>query len=336
MPGNVVVSFVRTRTGRSMGIARITIRGLWFVVFAISICLAIGRESLLGVFTFCIPVVLGIFLATTQWRVLVSRLRDRRWTLMAGMVGIAMAIGMFLAQSGFPQNGHSYIVLCSAWPLVVYTSLLPATYWRETTVTTVLGAALAALFCESLRVAEMIDPSSGRRGTLYICDVLVGGETANSRIVEQYVGRRASSWRKLQQYYSRDGDDRVNSQVIVFSPRLQEALVILRDEEAITTALSCVSDSRNYLRIHQSMLLKCAAAYDKRESAAEPWWSRHRAMFVRVHSRVVAKDRVRELEEYIDRTYGYLIRESRLHDEMINGVKALEYQREGLWGGDGI
>jgi hypothetical protein len=155
----------------------------------------------------------------------------------------------------------------------------------------------------------------------------------NTRLLERQLGPLEAQWRHscinfILLATFRDGNERVNSRNLIFSPDLPAILEKLPTDAAREQVLICLTDPTNLLRIHQGLLLTCL-----KEMGYPPgmnplsWWDKHAWVF----------HRERDPAEAVKVIWGWTTRlpEDRDSIAITQQLSAVHYQEQGTWGGDG-
>ena len=182
------------------------------------------------------------------------------------------------------------------------------------------------------------DIRGGRRGIEFF-SLSFGWSGPNTRFLEQRLGRMEPEWRhQLALWAARDGNERVNSRSLIYDSDLRDILRKLPNQEAQDQVLRCLTDPKNFMRVHQGLLLTCVyvldypPGYDK-----ESWWRHHEVLFRPEHDPKAAMENMWGWIE-VTESFAPGHKPSGSPCEQFLPItrqrRAADYQIRGDWGGD--
>ncbi|HYG73975.1 MAG TPA: hypothetical protein VEK08_03125 [Planctomycetota bacterium] len=136
------------------------------------------------------------------------------------------------------------------------------------------------------------DLSGGRHGVEIFPGMLFGKPGFNTALIEARLGPRPPRWKHASIRSLlfglgswRDGNERVDICSLAYKDWLSSVLAKLPSQEAQTQVLKCLTDERNFMRVHQGLLLTGLLILDyPAGNDAESWWRKHRELFRREYN----------------------------------------------------
>ncbi|WP_372370608.1 hypothetical protein [Candidatus Uabimicrobium sp. HlEnr_7] len=149
------------------------------------------------------------------------------------------------------------------------------------------------------------DVTRGREGIRPIFFTTFIKNGPNTSLLNKYLGHAPPVWQHLcpgpgMLNQVSDGGERVESQSLLRREYLSKYLKLLPSEEARKQVLQCLSDSKNYLRFHQGLLLACLGEWHYPQNMdSHSWWEKHAIFFRREKNVRKAASMVLEWKEKV-------------------------------------
>ena len=272
----------------------------------------------------------------------VSRRRVLHGPRLLGVAGICVALSLSaLLRYGRPLDAATAVVL------VLGLSLVGLHRFGSTARSRWALASVPLLFHLHLHVPltsdHWQDPHGGRVGVRLFPWLDFGRDGPNTALLEQQLGSLPAEWRHRGPrsnllWDCRDGNERVNSQSLIWREDYREILALLPNDEARRQVSACLTDTTNLARVHQGLLLTCLKSLGYPQGYdAQSWWAVHHRVFVRVEDPHHVARLVRGWTQSVQRLDTASIDETDPAGRaQIRGqLRAVGYQESGRWGGDG-
>ncbi len=323
------------------------VRDLLLAVWAVAVGLASLRFGVAVLIAVGIPVaVFGHVIVNKKLRQISTSRK-----LFMGLVGFIMiALAFFILAKARPIDHFTWATLIGSvfWAILIAFSFPRSLSWFAVGPSILLTTILVCLVesanpWNSLLLhrfsAHMIQEiHRGGVGVSFL-GLNFGWPGPNTAMLQEQLGPIRDEWRHLASLrVARDGNERVNCTSLIYDSDLRKILAKLPNDAARKQVLQCLTDSRNYMRVHQGLLLTCVYVLDYPPGFdKERWWNRHGEFFTREHNPKVA---IQKLWGMAEATESF----APGHDDagspyeqfsrIAHQRRAAEYQITGAWGGD--
>lgn len=208
-----------------------------------------------------------------------------------GLLGVSLTSALVLIclwRHGLPYNVYTWFVVIllglSGWTLRIrgmrgakffFAALLASVHLARPEICMNLPSyfVIKYFYCDGTRARERWDFTPG-------FSFIKDGE--NTALIESYLGPHDPEWTSMSSLSPHlfDGNDRVHSRNIIHSSYLKSMLELLPTEESRRKVLATLTDRKNHLRMHQSLLLVCLHEWGYPNGVdAESWWATNGAAF---------------------------------------------------------